>query len=109
MHARFDDAEAALSQVQAIYRSSVEHLRSALKERIERLAEQARSGAETAITIKVNALVDRRPDLRVLIRSSASAWLVERTDLPFKIWIYAGVPMTLSSSMWRRTSPSQAG
>ena len=24
------------------------------------------------------------------------AWLVERTDMPGKIWIYAGVPMTLA-------------
>jgi len=30
-----------------------------------------------------------------LVIASALAWLVERTDLPFKIWIYAGVPMTL--------------
>ncbi|MFM2130014.1 MAG: hypothetical protein RL477_1560, partial [Pseudomonadota bacterium] len=26
----------------------------------------------------------------------ALAWLVERTDMPGKIWIYAGVPMTLA-------------
>lgn len=24
------------------------------------------------------------------------AWMVERTNLPFKIWVYAGVPMTLA-------------
>ncbi|HEY4133670.1 MAG TPA: iron ABC transporter permease [Alphaproteobacteria bacterium] len=24
------------------------------------------------------------------------AWLVERTNLPFKVWVYAGVPMTLA-------------
>jgi len=35
-----------------------DHLRSELKGRIERLAEQARAGAETSITIKVNALID---------------------------------------------------
>ena len=27
--------------------------------------------------------------------ASILAWLVERTDLPFKVWVYAGVPMTL--------------
>jgi iron(III) transport system permease protein len=27
--------------------------------------------------------------------AAALAWLVERTDMPGKIWIYAGVPMTL--------------
>ena len=37
--------------------------------------------ASRAIEV-INALVDRRPDLRVLIRSSASAWLVERTVRP---------------------------
>jgi len=35
-----------------------EHLRREIKGRIDRLAEQARSGAETSITIKVNALID---------------------------------------------------
>jgi len=35
-----------------------DHLRSELKSRIERLAEQAREGAKTSITIKVNALID---------------------------------------------------
>ena len=35
-----------------------DHLRGAIKGRIERLAEQARAGAATAITIKVNALID---------------------------------------------------
>ena len=29
--ARFDDADAALAQVQAIYKSSIEHLRAALQ------------------------------------------------------------------------------
>jgi iron(III) transport system permease protein len=28
--------------------------------------------------------------------AAALAWLVERTDMPGKIWIYAGVPMTLA-------------
>jgi iron(III) transport system permease protein len=28
--------------------------------------------------------------------AAALAWLVERTDIPGKIWIYAGVPMTLA-------------
>ncbi|HTI86137.1 MAG TPA: iron ABC transporter permease [Alphaproteobacteria bacterium] len=27
--------------------------------------------------------------------AAALAWLVERTDMPFKIWVYAGVPLTL--------------
>ncbi len=35
-----------------------DHLRGEIKGRIERLAEQARAGAATAITIKVNALID---------------------------------------------------
>jgi polyphosphate kinase len=35
-----------------------DHLRGAIKGRIERLAEQAGAGAATAITIKVNALID---------------------------------------------------
>ena len=30
----------------------------------------------------INALVDRRPDLRILIRSSATPWLIERTVRP---------------------------
>lgn len=30
-----------------------------------------------------------------IVIAAALAWLVERTDLPFKIWVYAGVPMTL--------------
>jgi polyphosphate kinase len=35
-----------------------DHLRSEIKGRIDRLAEQARTGAETSITVKVNALID---------------------------------------------------
>lgn len=35
-----------------------DHLRGEIKRRIDRLAEQARGGAETSITIKVNALID---------------------------------------------------
>src|SRR5262249_54777733 len=31
-----------------------------------------------------------------IIVAAALAWLVERTDVPGKIWIYAGVPMTLA-------------
>jgi iron(III) transport system permease protein len=30
-----------------------------------------------------------------IVIAATLAWLVERTDLPFKIWVYAGVPMTL--------------
>jgi iron(III) transport system permease protein len=28
--------------------------------------------------------------------AASLAWLVERTDMPFKIWVYAGVPMTIA-------------
>lgn len=35
-----------------------EHLRSAIKGRIDRMAEHARAGVQTSITIKVNALID---------------------------------------------------
>ena len=31
-----------------------------------------------------------------LVIASSLAWLVERTNIPGKIWIYAGVPMTLA-------------
>ncbi len=31
-----------------------------------------------------------------LLLATGLAWLVERTNLPFKIWVYAGVPMTLA-------------
>src|SRR5262249_54919913 len=31
-----------------------------------------------------------------IVIASLLAWLVERTDIPGKIWIYAGVPMTLA-------------
>jgi len=31
-----------------------------------------------------------------IVVAASLAWLVERTDIPGKIWIYAGVPMTLA-------------
>ena len=31
-----------------------------------------------------------------IVVAAGLAWLVERTDVPGKIWIYAGVPMTLA-------------
>ena len=31
-----------------------------------------------------------------IILAAGLAWLVERTNIPGKIWIYAGVPMTLA-------------
>jgi iron(III) transport system permease protein len=31
-----------------------------------------------------------------IVAAAGLAWLVERTDIPGKIWIYAGVPMTLA-------------
>src|SRR5258708_30224798 len=31
-----------------------------------------------------------------IVIAAGLAWLVERTDVPGKIWIYAGVPMTLA-------------
>ncbi|MBU6256387.1 MAG: polyphosphate kinase 1 [Chloroflexi bacterium] len=48
-----------------------DHLRSEIKRRIERLAEQARTGATTAITIKVNALID--PEMIHLLDQAAEA------------------------------------
>ena len=48
-----------------------DHLRGAIKGRIERLAEQARAGAATAITIKVNALID--PEMIHLLDRAAEA------------------------------------
>jgi polyphosphate kinase len=48
-----------------------DHLRSEIKGRIDRLAEQARGGAETAITIKVNALID--PEMIATLDRAAEA------------------------------------
>ena len=48
-----------------------DHLRSEIRGRIERLAEQARAGAETAITIKVNALID--PEMIQVLDRAAEA------------------------------------
>ncbi|MFZ9218307.1 MAG: polyphosphate kinase 1 [Candidatus Limnocylindrus sp.] len=48
-----------------------DHLRRELKGRIERLTEQARSGAETSITIKVNALID--PEMIEFLDRAAEA------------------------------------
>src|SRR6185437_9609469 len=30
-----------------------------------------------------------------IVVAAALAWLVERTNMPMKVWVYAGVPMTL--------------
>jgi len=48
-----------------------DHLRGELKQRIERLAEQARAGAATTITIKVNALID--PEMIQVLDRAAEA------------------------------------
>ena len=48
-----------------------DHLRGEIKGRIERLAEQARAGAATAITIKVNALID--PEMIQVLDRAAEA------------------------------------
>ena len=48
-----------------------DHLRGEIKGRIERLAEQARVGAATAITIKVNALID--PEMIQVLDRAAEA------------------------------------
>lgn len=48
-----------------------DHLRSELKRRIKRLMEQAQEGAATAITIKVNALID--PEMIHLLDRAAEA------------------------------------
>jgi polyphosphate kinase len=48
-----------------------DHLRSEIKGRIDRLAEQARGGAETSITVKVNALID--PEMIATLDRAAEA------------------------------------
>lgn len=48
-----------------------DHLRSELKRRIKRLTEQAQEGAATAITIKVNALID--PEMIHLLGQAAES------------------------------------
>ena len=48
-----------------------DHLRSEIKRRIDHLAEQARGGAETSITIKVNALID--PEMIATLDRAAEA------------------------------------
>ncbi len=48
-----------------------DHLRSEIKRRIERLTEQARTGAATSITIKVNALID--PEMIAVLDRAAEA------------------------------------
>lgn len=48
-----------------------DHLRGEIKRRIDRLAEQARGGAETSITVKVNALID--PEMIATLDRAAEA------------------------------------
>ena len=48
-----------------------DHLRSEIKGRIDRLAEQAQGGAEASITIKVNALID--PEMIATLDRAAEA------------------------------------
>ena len=48
-----------------------DHLRSEIKRRMDHLAEQARGGAETSITIKVNALID--PEMIATLDRAAEA------------------------------------
>lgn len=48
-----------------------DYLRSEIKRRIDHLAEQARGGAETSITIKVNALID--PEMIATLDRAAEA------------------------------------
>ena len=48
-----------------------DQLRSEIKGRIDRLAEQARGGAETSITVKVNALID--PEMIATLDRAAEA------------------------------------